>query len=787
MFISDNTIEKFIFDKKAIWLLFFTMATFFFANQASQLKPSPSIEKLLPMEHQYLKNWTKHRNDMPVSNKIRVAVAINKGDIFTEEYMSILKKISDDLFIFPGVDKGKMQSLWTPNTRWHQVTAEGFDGGPIVSSSYDGSEFELEKLRKNILRSMHIGSLVADNYQSTIINVPLLEINPLTGERLDYREFCNRLETEIRDKYSSDEIHIHIDGMAKVFGDLIDGLVEVAAFFLLAIGTTFLLLFLDTGCYKSSLIVVLCSITAVIWQLGILRLLGFGIDPYAMLVPFLVFAIGVSHGVQIINEIAVEHAQGVPMHDASVNTLNVLAKPGITALISDAVGFLTLLFIPIAVIRELAINASIGVAVIILTNLVLLPILMSMSSICETNLCRIREKKNKPSPLWKNLAGLAEKGLAPLSIILALEILVIALYVSQDLKIGDLDRGEPLLRADSRYNLDANFMTDNYSTSPDVFVVFAESEPNAITQYEKLMDIDNFMWHMKHIDEVQSIISQTTIIKGYITAMNEANPKWSQIPRDKQVINTTAGSSSVLRNRDNSMAPIILFLKDHKADTLEKVVRAAEEYQATSDAGVNYVLATGPSGFEAAKNQTIKYNQYRMMFFVFAVVSGLVFVTFRSWRPVVCIICPLIVSSILCEALMTLLDIGIKVETLPVIALGVGIGVDYGIYIYSRLNEYLHRGMSLEEAYYHTIRITGKAVIFTGFALASGVVMWVFSDIKFQADLGLLLTFMFLINMINAIWLIPAFARYFIKLDFQNIKAHTDSQGPDSQGLFDAG
>ncbi|MHB1370210.1 MAG: MMPL family transporter, partial [Pseudomonadaceae bacterium] len=148
---------------------------------------------------------------------------------------------------------------------------------------------------------------------------------------------------------------------------------------------------------------------------------------------------------------------------------------------------------------------------------------------------------------------------------------------------------------------------------------------------------------------------------------------------------------------------------------------------------------------------------------VYLCVAGMCLITFRSLAATICIVLPLILTSILGNALMAFLGIGVKVATLPVIALGVGIGVDYGIYIYSRLESFLRAGLPLQEAYYETLKSTGKAVLFTGLCLAIGVATWMFSAIKFQADMGLMLTFMFIVNMFGALWLLPALARFLIK------------------------
>ena len=153
-----------------------------------------------------------------------------------------------------------------------------------------------------------------------------------------------------------------------------------------------------------------------------------------------------------------------------------------------------------------------------------------------------------------------------------------------------------------------------------------------------------------------------------------------------------------------------------------------------------------------------------MLLYVYTAVIILCFITFRDWRAVVVAVLPLVLTSILCEALMVMLGIGVKVATLPVIALGVGIGVDYALYLLSVQLNGLRNGMSLGEAYKHAVQFTGKVVGLVGITLAAGVVTWAFSPIKFQADMGILLTFMFVWNMIGALILIPALS-YFLLND----------------------
>ena len=356
--------ERLLFENRIPVIIIFALLTAFFAFQAAQLKPDASFEKMIPTSHPYIQNYLANKADLAsLSNSIRIIVESTDGDIFDKDFQEALRLINDEVFYVPGVDRSGLQSIWTPNVRWNEVTEEGFRGGTVIPNAYDGSAKSLDELRANILRSGQVGRLVANNFKSSAIIAPLTDINPETGEKLDYRDFSQSLETLVRDKYETDNIKIHITGFAKVVGDLIEGATLVALFFGVALVTTLVLLAIYSRCLYATVVPITCSTVAVIWQLGLLHTLGFGLDPYSMLVPFLVFAIGISHGVQIINNIAVRFFYGAGAFWSARRAFRVLYIPGLVALVSDGIGFLTLMVIKIPVIQELALTASIGVAV----------------------------------------------------------------------------------------------------------------------------------------------------------------------------------------------------------------------------------------------------------------------------------------------------------------------------------------------------------------------------------------------------------------------------------------
>ncbi|MCH8498553.1 MAG: MMPL family transporter [Marinobacter sp.] len=784
---AEPFLERVIFNNRVPILALFAIITLFLGYNAIKIQPDASFERMIPLEHPYIVNMMNHQDDLEnLGNFVRIAVAVKEGDIFTQEYMETLQQITDEVFFLNGVDRSGLRSLWTSNVRWVEVTEQGFQGGTVIPDGYDGSERALDDLRQNVLRSNEVGRLVSDNFRSTIVYAPLYERDPETGESLDYAQFSKDLEEKVRNKYQelNPNVQIHIVGFAKKVGDLIEGIGAIAWFAAITIVLTTLLLFAYSRCIAGTLIPVFSAIVAVFWQLGALRLLGYGLDPYSVLVPFLVFAIAISHGVQVINAMAIEAGKGFDAMTSARLAFRALYIPGILALVSDAFGFLTLLFIEIDVIRDLAVAAGLGVAIIILTNLVLTPLTMSYIGITHGGIKHVQNHGPKQDRKWRIMSYFAHPGVAPISLLIAVIGLGLGLYYKQDLQIGDLDEGAPELRPDSRYNLDNAYIIRNYSTSADVMVVMVRTPTEQCTQYPVLTAMDRLQWELMNTRGVQSTASLADLSKAVTRALNEGNWKWYELSRNQTIINASIREAPAgLINTDCSLTPVLVFLEDHKAETLQTVVDVVAEFsERYSNDQHEFLLAAGNAGVEAATNQVISSAKNLMLIMVYSVVSLLCLLTFRSIRAVLCIVVPLGLTSILCEAIMAVSGIGVKVATLPVIALGVGIGVDYGIYIYSKLEKFLLEGKTLQDAYYETLRSTGKAVMFTGVTLGLGVVTWIFSPIKFQADMGLLLFFMFLWNMIGSIWLLPALARFLLRPDKMVAKARAAQLKQQSAG-----
>ncbi|WP_044872735.1 MMPL family transporter [Pseudomonas sp. LFM046] len=785
---SGNLLERLIFNNRLLVVLACLLATLTLGYYAAtRLTLSASFEKMLPQSHPFIKNYLDNRQSLRgLGNSVRVVVENSGGDIFDPRYLQVLKEVNDELFVTPGVDRAWMKSLWTPAVRWTEVTEEGFRGGPVMPDAYDGSAQGMEQLRMNIARSGIVGSLVGNNFKSSMIFVPLLEKDPVTGKAMDYHAFSRTLEEKLRDKYEFDgaarvageegtgPIKVRVIGFAKLIGDLLDGLVQVMMYFGAAALIATAIIYFYTRCVRSTALVIFCSVIAVAWQLGLVALLGYNLDPFSILVPFLVFAIGVSHGAQKMNGIMQDVGRGTHQLVAARYTFRRLFLAGLTALLADAVGFAVLMLIDIPVIQDLAITASIGVAVLIFTNLVLLPVLLSYFGVSRQAAERSLRGENDElrgkglGALWSLLDRFTERRWAGAALVVAGLLAVLGFVVSLQLKIGDLDPGAPELRPDSRYNRDNAYITSNYSLSSDLFAVMLKTPTEGCLKYESLVEADRLGWLLQQQPGVQTTVSLVNAVRQITAGSYEGNPKWLTIARNQNVLNYGAQQASVnnpeLFNNDCSMMPVVAYLTDHKAETLDHVVKVAEGFareHSTEDR--QFMLAAGSAGIEAATNIVVREANRTMLLYVYGAVILLCFITFRSWRAVVVAVVPLMLTSILCEALMVWLGMGVKVATLPVIALGVGIGVDYALYLLSVQLAQQRAGLSLGVAYRNAVAFTGKVVALVGITLAAGVVTWAWSPIKFQADMGILLTFMFIWNMVGALVLIPALSHFLLK------------------------
>ena len=757
-------VEEIIFKHRHLTMVVFALTTLVLGFFAAKTHVDASFTKQLPSDHEYIRNFQQYQDQFGGANRVVIALMAKQGDIFTPEFFKTLKSVTDETFFLPGVDRSQVTSIYTPNVRYLEVVEDGLQGGNIIPADFVPTPRGLERVRQNIIKSGRVGQLVANDFTGAIVVAQLLEIDPQTGKRIVYADVANALETHIREKYQSDSVSVHIIGFAKVIGDITEGTRGVLLFFGVAIIISALLLYFFSQSLILTILPLLTSTCAVVWQLGLLYLFGFGIDPMSILVPFLVFAIALSHATQMLRSFRTEYYGGSDEALAARASFSNLFIPGTVAILTDTVGFLTIYLVKVPIIQELAITASLGVTLIILTDRFLLPVLLSYTHMPPKFRKQVNIRRFALQPVWRRLVTLTTSRTSLVIIALALAAWAFGFMKAKEVKIGDMHAGVPELRQNSRYNEDTAAITARFSIGVDVITVIVETIPNGVIDHDVMDLVDRFGWHMRNINGVQSTMAITDVAKTITSGWNEGSLKWRVLPRNKEMLAQSVSpveTSTGLLNNDGSIIPVMIYLKDHKAETIRGVVAAVKDFRTKHATDkVKFQLATGNVGVMAATNEVVEAAQFPMVAWLYAAIVVLCLISFRSWRATICVVLPLVIVSDLAYALMVYLQIGLKTSTLPVVALGVGIGVDYGIYLCSALLEKIRAGTSLEDSLYQSFATMGTSVVFTGFALAIGVGTWAFSAIKFQADMGILLAFMFLFNMLGAMLLMPALARW---------------------------
>ncbi|MDO8315462.1 MAG: efflux RND transporter permease subunit [Rugosibacter sp.] len=764
----SETFASVLIRHRVLILLVSVLLTAFFGYRAAQLKLSAGFDKSIPLSHPYMKTFTEFRNIFGGANRVTIFVRDESGNMFNPEWFRTFEKVTADVLVMPGVDARTVTSIFTPNVNFVAVSEIGFTGSRIVPATFSPTPEGIEQVKSNLAKSTEIGKTVAKDLSGALVVADLIERDPTTGEEIDYGKFAKQLEL-LKTKYEKQGIKVHITGFAPFVGYVIDGVEGVVKFFGIAFVLTFVLLLFFSGSWKLALSSMVVSLAAVIWQLGAIQMLGYGLDPMSILVPFLILSIGVSHAVQMTNAWRMAVVDGETPQQAAHTAVYRLLVPGATAILVDAVGFAVIILIPVKLIGELGVSASIGVGIMLLTNKMMLPIFLSWTRLSSNELARAQKTKlSRDHSIWSWLAKVTNRKVAAFILVLAVVMGGVGYMAERRLVVGDTDAGSPEFWPGHIYNQDINTIVNRFSVGLDELVVVAQSDvTEACVDYGVMKTIDDFVWQMQNVPGVKSVVSLTEIVRERNIGNYEANPKFLGMPFNSQMISANMyriEASQGMFSNDCKAMPIRLYLSDHKADTLHRITAAVDAFNKMhGNPHVNLRLAMGNGGIMAATNEEVAQAQLRINLTLFAAVGLFVFLTFLSWRATVCAMVPLILVAYFANVVMVGMNIGLKIFVLPVLALGVGVGVDYSIYLIARMLSHMNNRLSVKESYANALREVGVPVIFTSITMSVGVATWFWSSLKFQADMGILLAYMFFVNMLGAILLMPALATFILK------------------------
>jgi predicted RND superfamily exporter protein len=748
------------------WLAGIVLTTIFFGYHASQLKMVTVFDDLFPQEHRYIKVHNSFRELFGGANLVSLELSVKEGDIFNIETLKKLKRITQEIELVPWVHPYQIVSLARGNVRDMKVSGWGMVNVPVMYPLVPKNQEELDELRDTVYHNdMIYGNIVSLDGKSTLLQAVFIR-DPRTGVDIDYKVVFDKIN-EICDKERDDNTVINLSGNPILYGWIYSYFTEMKWILALTLSIIVALLFFYFRSVIGVIRPLIYGFIIAAWGLGLVHLLGYSIDPLIIVIPFLISARVVSHSVQMVRRYDEAYYEHRDVKTACIESCAALMGPGLLGVITDGLGILVILTAPIPMLTKMAMMGFYWVMSIIVSVLILDPILLSFLPAPS-----VKEGKFKEVPIIQNTLGFLggipyKKSGRRTVIVLTVIILAIGGYYGQFLKVGDAKPGTPILWPDSEYNRATASMNEKFPGTDQLFVIVEGAENDIIEQPESIRLMEGFMRHMEVLPEVGGTVSLASVTPRVNEVLHYGDPKWGiQSFHDSQYMamlvfmfsqGCEPGEMDRFMSRDGRLANVICFVKDHKGDTIERVLNRAKTYiDENPSEKVKFKLAGGIIGVLGAANEVIARSEVVSIVLAFIVVFVTCAIAYRSLFAGLLFVIPLVASNYLTFAYMAYRDIGMNVNTLPISCLGIGLGVDYGIYIVSRMKEEYAKVKDYRQASINALSTAGGAVLFTGTTLIAGVIFWYFlSSLRFQAEMGLLLAMWMFISMLGGMVLIP--------------------------------
>ena len=559
---------------------------------------------------------------------------------------------------------------------------------------------------------------------------------------------------------------VSVAGEPTLYGWVYDYAREAKWIFLVTTILTWVLLYLYFHDWRGALRPTITGVISAIWGLGFINLIGLSFDPLALVIPFFITARAVSHSVQMHDRYYEEYEKsGWDKEKAIVAAFAELFVPTLSGITTDAVGILAILLVPILMLQKLAISASFWIFAITVSELLLNPIVYHYLAAPDRETVVNREKGWFRNLIFSATDVILSKTGRIATLAFWALLTAVSVYFLKDLTVGDPTAASPLLWADSPYNVSHIKIQEKFGGVEPLIVVAEGSDKDAMKDPEVLRTMEKFQRTLERDPDIGYSFSLADILRGVNMVFHELEPKWGVIPNSWVDVGglffvffsgSPPSETAKYVTPDYKTAHVTFFAKNHKGDNIRRIIARAKQFIAENPMKkATFRLAGGLIGVLAAANEEILRNDLLMNFLGFFTIYVVLLFTYRSWMAGIYMLIPLFLSNLAINAYMGIQNIGINISTLPVVTVGVGFGIDYGLYIVSRIIEEIQKSGDLEDAVREAVSTSGKAVAFTAITMVIGTLVWWFSNIRFDAEMGLLLALWMLVSFIASMTLMP--------------------------------
>jgi predicted RND superfamily exporter protein len=780
---SLHVAEEWLFANPKIVLGLIFSVTFLFALAIPRLRIYSDFADLLPQNHPYIKTYNRIKENFGGANMIVMAIEVDQGNIFNDETLRLVHQATLGIDTLPSVNHNLVSSLTHRTARKVFLSADGsFQSQPYYDASKASrSAAELEQLRKDVIANPTIyGLLVSPDLKAALIKAQLNESG------LDYVKTFAALQ-KVRDQLARPGHHVFVTGNPVLTGwvyTYLNQIVAILAYTLLLLAALLILYFRRLYGIALPLLGIGLSST---WGLGFMALMGINLEPLSMPIPFLIAARATSHGVQLVARYYEEFAITGSGKRAARNALDALFRPGSLAIIVDAIGIAVLVLGAAPFNHKLGLGAGFWALSVIFTVHFMVPLALTV-------LPQPRQTENKNQGM-RNCLGSAmaatggTDGGARVFLIVAAAMVLGGAFFASRVRLGESEPGSPLLHRTHDYNVSTKAINSRFPGSEELHVIARTDEKGGIKRPEVLAAIERFQATMLADPGVGGAKALPAVVRVVNRLTHNDDPRWMQLPDNREEVgglmfaylasSPIPGALKEFVNTDESEADLVFYYKDHQADTIARANALALEGARKVESevsGLHIELGGGIIGVTAASNEALHRDHQIIIPLVMLIAFVMVMTYYSSLHAGWLMVLPMLFATTMTYAYMGAFNIGINVNTVPVIAVGVGVGIDYAVYFMDRIREEMALVHNIHQAVVRAVATTGYAVSFTAVTLVAGVVLWVFlSDLRFQSDAALLLSFMLIVNALAAMLIVPAWCVVF-KPHFV-VATHFDEEG----------
>ena len=759
---------NFLFNNRKFVLTVIFSITAFFAWQIPAVRMLSDFADLLPQEHPYIQLHNSIRDTFGGANIIVMAMEVEEGTIFTNDSLDRIHRITQKLDTVSNINHDLVSSLTHRNTRKIFLTPDG----TIRSQNYydphhdEYSGEQLAKIQRDVLASTNVyGLLVSPDMKSALIKGTLNE------GQLDYGKVFEELQ-EIRASEAAPGVKIHATGHPVLVGwvDSYSGDILLIFFYTILIVLA-ILIFYSRRLY-GILLPLLGMILTSIWGVGFMGVFGYNLDPLMLVVPFLISARAMSHGIQKMERYFLELSRTGEKVSAARNTFNALFRPGALAIVADASALYLIGLGSVPINDKMAVYASFWAVCMVVTVLIVVPMLLAELP-RPKNVAVKHTVIRSIFPKFAQVVGTSRRSRGVL--ITCLVIACCATYFSSWVQIGEPEPGSPLLYRDHDFNISSTAINDRFPGAEELFIIARADEIGGLKKPEIMKALADFQNHMMLDAKLGGVKGVNNLLTQVNQMTRNNDPRWAVIPSIDQNIggllfmfmmsSPTSGALLEYIDTDDRLANMVFYYKDHTGETIRRAIYMAKEWIDTKGRdieGLHLDLAGGAVGVTAAINEEAFATNVIVVPAVLILILGFTLWFYGSFHSGFMMLVSMSFATTLTYACMGILKMGLNVNTVPMIAVGIGLGVDYAIYMMDRIKEEMHVAKDVQDAIRRAVSTTGVAIALTATTLVGGIIMWVFiSELRFQADAARLLIIMLVMNMASAMFLVPAWVNIF--------------------------